>query len=237
MRLLALDSSTGTLSVALHAEGRDYVRDEAAGLGSSERVLPSVRALLAQAAVEGASLDAIAFGEGPGSFTGLRIACGVAQGLAEAWRLRLVPVSSLLAAAELARMRHGAAASRVLVAFDARMSEVYLAAFEYVEDRWRCIEEPQVVRPELARLPRGDRLFGCGDGFSSYPVLRDRMAARLAGCDPAIFPSAEAIVRLAAGELKAGRTLDPAEARPNYLRDKVALTVAERRRQQPGTAP
>jgi tRNA threonylcarbamoyladenosine biosynthesis protein TsaB len=164
MRLLALDTSTETVSVALHCDGSTHLRSETAGSAASERVLPLIAALLAESGAAGSSVDAIAFGEGPGSFTGLRIACGIAQGLGEAWGVRLIAVSSLLAAAESVRMVHGAV--RVMVALDARMREVYFAAFEHTGDRWRCLQSAQAIRPEQVVVPPGGRLFACGDGFA-----------------------------------------------------------------------
>jgi len=229
MRLLALDTSTDIVSVALRWGERTCQRSELAGSSASARVLPLVAQVLAEAGADGTGLDAIAFGEGPGSFTGLRIACGVAQGLAEAWGVRLIPVSSLLAAAETARAARGPQAQRVLVALDARMNEVYVGIFEYGTGAWRCLQEPQVIRPEQVAGHGGDRLFGCGDGFARYPELALRLQAVLDGCEPSLAPSAAAMLALAAVELRAGRTIDPAGARPNYVRDKVALTVAERR--------
>jgi tRNA threonylcarbamoyladenosine biosynthesis protein TsaB len=236
MRLLALDTSTETLSVALRCGGETLSRTEQAGAAASERALPLIALLLAEAGITGASLDAIAFGEGPGSFTGLRIACGITQGLAEAWALPVVPVSSFLAAAESARAKHGPAAARVVVAFDARMQEVYLGAFEQVDGIWRALQAPQVVAPAQARLSCGVGLLGCGDGFARYPDLQAAMAGALQGIDAAIAPSAVAMIGLAAIELAAGRAVDPSRAHPNYLRDKVALTVAERRARREGTA-
>jgi tRNA threonylcarbamoyladenosine biosynthesis protein TsaB len=236
MRLLALDTSTEILSVAVLCDGRIHSRAETAGSAASERVLPLITQLLDEAGVAGRSLDAIAFGEGPGSFTGLRIACAVAQGLGEAWGLRLVPVSSFMAAAESVLTTHGAVAARVVVAFDARMREIYLAALEHTENAWRFIHPAQVARPETVPLPSGPGLFGCGDGFARYPILKERMAADLVGCDAAIFPSAHAVATLAAEEVRRGRTLDPSKAHPTYLRDKVAFTAAELRRQADGRA-
>jgi tRNA threonylcarbamoyladenosine biosynthesis protein TsaB len=234
MRLLALESSTETLSIALRYDGVDYSRSEATGSRASTRALPLVRSVLEEAKADGRLLDAIAFGAGPGSFTGLRIACGLAQGLAAAWERRLAPVSSLLAAAEAAWMRYGTSARRVVTAFDARMNEVYLAAFERDGDGWQCVVEPEVAGAQAVRLPAGDHWFACGEGFARYPALLDRLGGQVEVSDPSLCPSALAIVRLAESDVASGKLVDPSEAHPSYLRDKVALTVAERRLKQSG---
>ena len=127
-------------------------------------------ALLAEARLDLAALDGIAFGAGPGSFTGLRIACGVAQGLALGADLPVVGVATLQAMAEAARQKSGR--TRVIAALDARMREVYVAAYEHDGLRWRVVLEPAVAMPGEAPLPPGNGWTGVGNGFAAYPTLR-----------------------------------------------------------------
>ncbi len=159
----------------------------------------------------------------------------MAQGLAEAWQLPLVPVSAFAAAAELARTRHGESAHRALIAFDARMREVYMQVLEYAGGQWYEPDVAQVAAVDSLRLPAAG-VFGGGDAFARYPQLRERLGDALVGCDEQIFPCAQSMIALAGGALRAGRAVDPAAARPNYVRDKVAYTAAERQGQMPAAA-
>src|SRR5213592_3661432 len=172
MRILALDASTDVCAVALGAAGHWRERAEKAGQRHSEMLLPMVRALLDDASLDLRDLDGIAFGAGPGSFTGLRIACGVAQGLALGADLPVVGVATLEAMAETARQRSGS--TRVIAALDARMQEVYVAAYEHDGLRWRVVLEPAVVMPGEVPLLPGDGWTGVGNGFAAYPALRER---------------------------------------------------------------
>ena len=165
-----------------------------------------------------ADLDAIAFGAGPGSFTGLRIACGIAQGLAFARNLPVLGVSSLEAMAE------ECGAQRVLACLDARMGEVYYSALEKRGTRWEEVIPAQCVAPAAAPRPPGDGWVGCGNGFTVYGAMG------LHPVYPEVHPTAAAVARLAAPRLAAGEGVDAGEAVPHYLRDKVALTTEERRR-------
>lgn len=226
MRMLAIDASTETCAVAL-GDGRHWEeRSVAAGRRHSELLLPMIGGLLADAGLALASLDGIAFGAGPGSFTGLRIACGIAQGLALGARLPLLGISSLEALAETARQRDGAA--QVIAALDARMQEVYIAAYRHDGARWHQAVAPVVIAPAAAPLPDGAAWAGVGSGFAAYPALRERCAPLLGSCDPALSPAATAIGALALPRLAAGEGLAARDAAPIYLRHKVALTSAER---------
>lgn len=226
MRILAFDTSTELCSVAL-GDGETWrERVEVAGQRHSELLLPAVDALLGAAGVTLAQLDGIAFGAGPGSFTGLRIACGVAQGLALGSGRLLVGVSTLEAIAEAAWQHHGA--SRVVAALDARMHEVYIAAYERIGASWSVHREPMVVRPGDAPLPRGDGWAACGPGFAAYPVLRERFLPILASTFAETMPSAIGIGRIAVPLFVAGLGVDASAAAPIYLRHRVALTTAER---------
>jgi tRNA threonylcarbamoyladenosine biosynthesis protein TsaB len=182
--------------------------------GHSEYALPMLESL-----VKGNfRLDAVAFGAGPGSFTGLRIACGLAQGLAFARGLPVLGVSTLEAAAE------EAGAPRVVACIDARMREVYYAALEKREGRWREVIAAQCVAPGDAPQAPGEGWIGAGSGFAAYGNFG------LKKVFPEVHPTAAAVARLAAPRLAAGEGVDAALAVPVYLRDKVALTVEEQRR-------
>jgi len=226
MNILAIDTSTHWLSVACGVDGVWHERGERAGESSSERVLPMVRAVLDAADCRPTDLTGIAFGAGPGSFTGLRIACGVAQGLGEAWGVPLAPVPTLAALAQGGWRQHGAA--RIVVCQDARMREVYVAAYERRGDAWHEVAEAAVGKPATVALPQqvAGGWFGVGDGFSVYPELADRMA--WTGLDPEAVPRARAVGELAAPAFAAGTALRAEDARPLYVRHKVALTTAQR---------
>jgi tRNA threonylcarbamoyladenosine biosynthesis protein TsaB len=222
MPILAFDASTETCAVALGDAAGWLERQEHAGQRHSELLLPMIRALLTEAGVTLADLDGIAFGAGPGSFTGLRIACGVAQGLALGAELPVVGIATLEAMAEAARARHGW--TRVVAALDARMQEVYLAAYERDGERWRATLEPCVAKPDAAPLPEGGAC-GAGNAFTAYPVLRERLAAEF---DASILPGAVAIGKLALPRFAAGEGVAARDAAPLYVRHRVALTTAER---------
>jgi len=214
MRILALETATHRLSVAYWEDG--IVVEQAAELpsGGSQWLLPAAQGLLDEAGITMKALDAIAFGAGPGSFTGLRLAAGCAQGLAFGLDLPAIGINTLEALA----LASGEA--KAYACLDARMNEVYVAAY----DRGVEILAPKVCPPERISLPEGDGWVGCGDGFASYaarlPVLQ---AIR-----PEVRPTAAAVALLAAPRLARGEGVDAALAAPLYVRDKVALTTAER---------
>ena len=226
MQILALDASTEACSVAIGDGARWLERSESAGQRHSELLLPMIRGLLDEARVDLASLDGIAFGAGPGSFTGLRIACGVAQGLALGADLPVVGVATLEAMAETARRRNGW--TRVIAALDARMLEIYLAAYEHGGEGWRAVIDPIVVLPDAAPLPQGREWAGVGNGFAAYPSLEQRFASCLHDCDETILPAAVAIGELALPRFAAGEGVPARDAAPLYVRQRVALTTAER---------
>src|SRR5947207_3795983 len=153
MRILALDASTEMCAVALGGSEGFVERSTVAGQRHSELLLPMITAVLADAGIGVRALDGIAFGSGPGSFTGLRIACGVAQGLALGAGLPVIGIPTLAAMAEAARLRDGS--GRVIAALDARMREVYVAAYEYEGASWRERVTPAVTAPETAPVPTG----------------------------------------------------------------------------------
>ena len=215
MRFAAIDTSTEWCSVALSIGGELRALERRAGARHSELALPLLERLLAGAGMALAQLEAIAFGAGPGSFTGLRIACGLAQGLAFARGLPVIGVSTLEAMAE------ECGAARVVACLDARMSEVYYSALEKRPGGWREVIEVQCVAPAAAPRPAGEGWIGCGNGFSVYGNFG------LSQVFPDIHPGAAAIARLAAPRLAAGQGIDAALAAPLYVREKVAFTRQE----------
>ena len=224
MRILALDTSTEWLSVAAGDGVAWHALVEHARSSNSERILPAIDAVLAEAGWTLRGLDGIAFGAGPGAFTGVRIACSVAQGLAFGADLPVVPVSTLAALAQTAWRERGA--SRVFACLDARMREVYVGAYERAGDAWRVALEPAVLKPDDVRAPAGGDWQGEGDGFAAYPELAVRLG--LVTANGAAIPEARAIAELALPELAAGRGVAAADALPLYVRHRVALTTAER---------
>ena len=226
MRIIALDASTELCTAALGDGTVWHERAEHAGQRHSELLLPMVRELVAEARIALSDVGGIAFGAGPGSFTGLRIACGVAQGLAFGAGLTVVGISTLEAMAEAARVQHGA--TRVVAALDARMREIYIAAYEYDGARWREVFEPVAIDPRVAPLPPGRGWAGVGAGFAAYPQLGQRLDPVLGSRDERIFPNAVAIGTLALPRFLAGEGVHARDAVPMYVRQRVALTAAER---------
>jgi tRNA threonylcarbamoyladenosine biosynthesis protein TsaB len=218
MIVLALETSTRALSAALWREGAAIERRAESLSGGSGLVLRWVDELLAEAGVGMGALDGIAFGAGPGSFTGLRLACGVAQGLAFGLDVPTCAVCTLEALA----LASGEA--RVLACLDARMNEVYWAAYEVSGRNVAEVLAPQVAHPSSVALPPGDAWVGCGDGYASYGETLARPSRVRADA----VPTAAAVAELAAPRLRRGAGVDAAQAMPLYVRDKVALTTAER---------
>jgi tRNA threonylcarbamoyladenosine biosynthesis protein TsaB len=218
MLLAAVETSTDWCSVALWLDGDITACERRVPNRHAELALPMLERLLARAKRDASALDAIAFGAGPGSFTGLRIACGIAQGLAFARALPVLGVSTLEAIAE------EAGSQRVLACIDARMREVYYAALEKTASGWRYEIEPQCVPPHAVPRPPGEGWIGAGNGFAAYPELKIPGMLR---AHAEIHPSAAAVARLGAPRLAAGEGVDPALAVPLYVRDKVAFTTKE----------
>jgi len=222
MLILALETSTELGSCALWRDGDIVERICPPGRSHSETLLPLVRDLLGEAGLKVGQLDAIAFGVGPGAFTGLRIACGAAQGLAVAADIPLFPVTSLEA------MAASADADRVLALLDARMGEVYSGQYCRDADGYRLQGEIRVSAPSDVSLPDGAGWLACGNAPTAYPVLQERLQAAGIAFQPGILPTASALVRLARPRVERGEGIDAALAAPLYIRDKVAKTVAER---------
>lgn len=222
--VLALDSATEACSVAVVRGGEVLAsRGEMIGRGHADRLLPMVEEVLAQAGFVLGELGGIAFGRGPGSFTGVRVALSVAQGLAYGVGIPLLPVSGLQALALRAHARHGVAA--VLACLDARMGEVYVAGYHCGQQA-----EPELEGAEAVMAPAGvverlsaapGRWFLAGPGAGAYAELRE--AASLAGGrDPELWPDAAEIALLGAHRLQRGAALEPGAATPVYLRNEVA---------------
>lgn len=223
MNILALDTSTEWLSVALYDGQNSVALRERTGKASSQRILPAIGEILAQGGTSLANVAGIAYGAGPGSFTGIRIACGVAQGLAFAADVPAFPVPTLAALAQAAWRAH--AVSSVLACLDARMREVYVAAYRRNDNGWTALAEPVVCKPDEVETPPG-RWHGAGDGYAAWPQLAPRLG--LADCDASIIPHAEAIAECAWPQVLAGQGVPAQDALPIYVRHRVALTSAER---------
>ena len=224
MRLLAFETSTEACSVAVYVDGQVHERFEVAPRRHTELALPWAEALLAEAGIARSQLDAIAVGRGPGAFTGVRLAIAVAQGIALALDLPVVPVSTLAALA----MRAGG--ERRVAAIDARMGEVYLGTFARQADGDLCaLADEVVVAPDLAILPEGGGWIGVGTGFDAADgALRARFGDRLLEVDAAVLPHAADVATLAALAFARGEAQAPERIEPAYLRNNVALTIAER---------
>jgi tRNA threonylcarbamoyladenosine biosynthesis protein TsaB len=226
MKILAIDTATEACSAALLIDAKVTTLYRLAPREHSRLILKMIDELLSDARLSVSDIDAIAFGRGPGSFMGLRIAAGVVQGIAFAHDIPVIPISTLKAIAQRACDETGS--QYILAAIDARMDEVYWAVYYQKEQLWHLYGEETVISPEkvfLDELPgRPDQPWvAAGTGWGSY---KDRLLQTV-NCPlqtilPECFPSAEVIVKLAATELKAGNTVTAAEAIPVYLRNDVA---------------
>ncbi len=229
MKILALETSTEYCSVALWLDGVVTEKIEQVGQRHSEVLMGMLDQLLKDAGVTLQQLDGIAFGEGPGAFTGIRIACGVTQGLALGASLPVVGISTLLAVAEASGQ------DKVIAALDARMAEVYFAVYQRQDDIWQALVAPCLCLPDGTPEIEGVGWHGAGSGFAAHAVpLQQRYAGQLAHVDAGCIPRAAAVAVLAVPVLAAGKGLDAAQALPVYLRDKVALKTSERLARQGG---
>jgi len=226
-RWLAFDTSTDVLSLAVGRGEQTWVQTLPGGAQASASLIPAVMDALAQADMPLASLDAIVFGRGPGSFTGLRTACAVAQGLALGAQLPVLPVDTLLAVAEEARAQAGKPDTlTVLAMLDARMDEVYSAVYRWSAGAWTVLSPLQVGAPERIVAPSGTDVLLAGNVFDVY-------GGRLpAGPRVQALPTASALLRLAPALWASGQAVPADEAMPLYIRDKVAQTTAEREAQK-----
>lgn len=218
MKILALETSTEACSAAVWADGAVVERFET-GAQHSERILTMVQELLAETGLALSRLDAIAFGRGPGSFTGLRIGAGVAQGLAFGADIPVAAVSSLAALAQ------GVEAPKVLAAFDARMSQIYCGA--YIRNAQGIVEltgAESVLAPSDIPLPEGNHWVGAGNGWDQYyAALLSRLGEHVLDWRKQVFPHARDVGRLGAEVVQAGKAMTAERALPVYVRDDVAV--------------
>jgi tRNA threonylcarbamoyladenosine biosynthesis protein TsaB len=222
--ILAIETSSELASAALLQGDRMLYRAAPAAQTHSHTILPLIQGLLAEAGVALAQCDAIGFGSGPGSFTGVRTACGIAQGLAFGADVPLVPVVTLQAMAQSCRSAHGD--DDVLAVLDARMGEVYWAQYRYRPgDGWQVViaptlSAPAAVNPQGAVRACGNGLAAYAEAFAGAAFMRDALTG--------LMPQADAVAQLARMGLAAGQAIAAADAQPLYLRNKIALTIDER---------
>ena len=219
--ILALETSTELASVALLRGQHISTRESAGAQMHSQTVLSMLQDLLREADITLAQCDALAFGAGPGSFTGVRTACGLAQGLAFGANVPVVPIVSLLAMAEAARA--AGAGDDILAVLDARMGEVYWAQYHYA-DGWQIVVPPMLSKAADVK-PQG-LVAVCGNGLTAYPDEFTQLGN--AERHPELMPHAAHVARLAATSVGKGHMLHARDAQPLYLRNKVALTTKER---------
>ena len=220
MKLLALDTAGPRCSVALLLDGKLTELDMPGERVQAESVLPMVERLLADAGISLSGLDAIAFGRGPGAFTGLRVATSVAQGLAYGTGIPVLPVSDLEALAAAAMRLHQA--EWVMACLDARMHEVYWAAYEWRPEGLVSLTEESLSPPADVRAPSPGPWFGAGPGWAAYGEVLKTRVSPLAGLDAGLLPGASDIARLGEKAFREGKAVAPELALPVYLRDKVA---------------
>lgn len=222
MKLIAIETAAEACSAALYLSGEISLRYKIMPRGHSELILEMVDDLLREANLTPASLDAVAFGRGPGSFTGVRIATGVIQGIAFAADLPVVGVSTLAALAQRAYREKGE--RKLLTAFDARMGELYWAGYRVGEEELVVPAIPeQVGSPQQVEIPHDDEWYGVGSGWAAYSEqLEQRLRGTLLGFTAGIYCSARDIASLAAADYQAGLAVAPEHALPVYLRNQVA---------------
>lgn len=227
MKLLALEASTEFLSLAVQNEEKLYTHHQEAGQAASQLILPQIQQLLDKAGLALTDVDGIAFGAGPGSFTGVRVACGVAQGLGFGANIPVVGVNVLTALAE------ASGAERVIVATDARMREVYHAAYERKQGDWVEVHGAGVYKPNEVPSITGEGWTGVGTAWHVYDdILSEQYQGQIINKLPDLTPAAEAIMALATPIFKAGEARPASEAKPIYIRNRVALTSKEREQGQ-----
>ena len=236
---LALETSTDSLSLAVARGDQSSSHTRAGGPQASLHTLPQIQALMAQAGLRYADLDAVVFGRGPGAFTGLRTACSVAQGLAFGADVPVLPIDTLLALAEEARHAAQLAGTpdvaceselvRVLSVLDARMDQVYVAAYEHGQGGWQCVQEAALHSPDALSWPAhwhtGEPFIAAGNAWGTYA---GRWPATLTAAQVQALPTASALLRLAPVAWAQGMAVPAEQALPLYIRDKVAQTTQER---------
>lgn len=226
MKLLALDTSTERMSLAVQHGDVCLSHEGQGGALASASLIPEVMALLAQADLKLTDLQAICLGQGPGAFTGLRTACAVAQGLALGAGLPVLPIDTLLCVAEAARHE----GERVLVVMDARMGQVYAGAYAWQDGQWRTLQAPYLASPlDVQRPPEwASTAFVLAGNAWLQPALQAELQHLQPSSTCAVWPQATALLRLGAAAWARGEAVAPDAALPVYVRDQVALTTAER---------
>ena len=243
---LAIETSTDMLSLAIASTQGDkskvWAHTSQGGAKSSQLVLPEIVRLMEEAQMRFADLTAVVFGKGPGSFTGLRTACSVAQGLAFGAGVPVLPIDTLLAVAEDARHQnvqqkqqqtqqqldqHSKQPQRFFVAMDARMDQVYTAAYEW-RSEWQCVQAPSVNSPENISVPTEWKDLAFITVGNAWDVFAARWPAELSGQHMFAMPTAQALLRLSPVAFGQGLAVLPEDALPLYIRDKVAQTTQER---------
>lgn len=233
MKLLAFETSTEACSVAVHVDGNLLERFELAPRRHAELALPWAEQLLAEAGITRKQLDAVAVGRGPGAFTGVRLAIGLAQGIAFGLDVPVLAVSTL----QVLALRAPADAPHVLACIDARMGEVYAAAYERRDGQLIELAAERVCAPEALELPGAAQdWYAVGTGMAAAEdVLQRQLAARLRGVDAAALPHAADVVALALPAFVRGEAIAPERVEPAYLRNNVALTLEQQRAARAGS--
>lgn len=227
MNLLAFDTSTDTLSIALMAGASTFSYHERVGTRASDLILPQIHALLNQSNIQLKDLHGIAYGTGPGAFTGVRIACGVAQGLGFGLNLPVVGINTLHALAQ------ASGAQKAIVCQDARMGEIYFVALERQGDGWHETLATALHKPGELPEVSGAGWVGVGSAWAAYgDALQARYHKALRAVDAQAAPDARAILQLALPLFRDGKTQPASEAKPLYIRNRVALTTQEREQGQ-----
>jgi len=243
---LAIETSTDMLSLAIASTQGDkfqvWAHTTQGGAKASQLVLPEIVRLMDEAQIRFADLTAVVFGKGPGSFTGLRTSCSVAQGLAFGAGVPVLPIDTLLAVAEDARYQNVQKkqqqtqqqpeqilqqTQRFFVAMDARMDQVYTAAYEWRSD-WQCVEAPSVNSPENISVPTEWKDLAFITVGNAWDAFAARWPAELSGQHMFAMPTAQALLRLSLVAFGQGLAVQPEDALPLYIRDKVAQTTQER---------
>lgn len=223
MNLLAFDTSTEFLSIAIVRGEVLFSFDTLAGQSHSQLILPEIQKLLTSADIPLSDLNGLVFGAGPGSFTGVRIAAGVAQGLAYGANLPVVGVCTLMALAQ------ASGADKVIACLDARMGEVYHAAYVKDNGLWQALCEPGLFKPDAVPEIAGTDWVGAGSGWQTYgEILSNRYHQQLEQTLPELLPKAIAMLQLAQPIFASGKALTASDAMPIYIRNRVALKTAER---------
>lgn len=221
MKLLAIETATEACSAALLVGTESRMRYEYAPRRHTELILPMCDSLLHEAGIQASQLDAIAFGRGPGSFTGVRIAAGVAQGIAFAWNLPVVPVSTLAVMAQEAIMQFDV--SLILSAIDARMQEVYWGVYQRDDNGLaKSVIDESVIQPQAVFPPVEGRYYGVGSGWKTYrEALSQSISVNLTGYDGELLPKARYLIPLAECAYTMGHAVAAEDALPVYLRNEV----------------